>query len=94
MPDITHTEHAVTHAHAGDALNLFTYDDTIYADTRAGTDGELMLKGWCIHRETRYRLRAIPEGTQLLAETCNAHDTDGEYSRKGYTYANIDGVDF
>jgi hypothetical protein len=33
MPDITHTEHAVTHAHAGDALNLFTYDDIIYTDT-------------------------------------------------------------
>lgn len=94
MPDITHTEYAVTHARIGDALNLFAYDDTIDVDTRTETDGEVVLEGRCIHRETRYRLRATPERTRLLAETRNAHDTDSEYSRKGYTRANIDGVDF
>lgn len=94
MPDITHTEHAVTHARAGDALNLFAYDDTIHIDTRSETDGEIVLEGQCIHREIRYRLRATPEGTRLLAETRDAEDSDSEYTRKGYTRANIDGLDF
>jgi hypothetical protein len=94
MPDITHTEYAVTHARVGDALNLFAYDGTIDIDTRIETDDKVMSEARYIRRETRYRVRATPDGTGLLAETRNTHNTDSKYSRKRYTRTNIDEVNF
>lgn len=94
MPDHTHTEHAITNAGSGDDLHLFAYDVTVHVETRTERDGEIVLEGRSIDGETEYRLRSAQDKTRLVAETRDAHDTDSEYSRKGITRGNIDGVVF